>query len=68
MRLKRRPTLVGKHPSKTRRVAQWTAHAIELLEQRLLLSSQAYVWQNANIGAGGFVDGTFHSPIQQNVI
>ncbi|HEY1923357.1 MAG TPA: hypothetical protein VGG44_11460 [Tepidisphaeraceae bacterium] len=42
--------------------------AIELLEPRLLLTAEAYTWQNAAIGAGGFVDGIFYSPTQQNVI
>jgi hypothetical protein len=41
---------------------------IELLEPRLLLAAQPYTWQNAAIGAGGFVDGVFYSPTQQNVI
>ncbi len=42
---------------------------IETLEPRLLLAAQAvYTWQNAAIGAGGFVDGIFYSPTQQNVI
>jgi hypothetical protein len=42
---------------------------IEPLEPRILLAAQAtYTWQNAAIGAGGFVDGVFYSPTQQNVI
>jgi hypothetical protein len=41
---------------------------IERLESRLLLAAQAYDWQNVAIGAGGFVDGIFYSPTQQNVI
>jgi len=41
---------------------------IEQLERRLLLSSQPYVWQNAAIGAGGFVDGIFYSPTQSGVV
>jgi xyloglucan-specific exo-beta-1,4-glucanase len=66
MRLQPRPVPCGKSPSTIRRAA--AAYAVELLEPRLLLSSQAYVWQNAQIGAGGFVDGIFYSPTQQNVI
>ncbi len=42
--------------------------ATEPLERRLLLSAASYIWQNVNIGAGGFVDGIFYSPTQQNVI
>ncbi|MGD0461714.1 MAG: hypothetical protein ABSB74_04420 [Tepidisphaeraceae bacterium] len=40
---------------------------VELLERRLLLSS-TYTWQNVAIGAGGFVDGIFYDPHNQNVI
>ena len=43
-------------------------HNIERLEDRLLLAAQAYDWQNANIGAGGFVDGIFFDPAHQNTI
>jgi hypothetical protein len=32
---------------------------IERLETRLLLAAQAYNWSDANIGAGGFLDGVF---------
>ena len=39
----------------------------EPLEARVLLSA-AYIWQNINIGAGGFVDGIFYDPHNQNVI
>jgi hypothetical protein len=41
---------------------------IEKLESRLLLASATYNWQNAAIGAGGFVDGIFFDPNNQNVI
>jgi hypothetical protein len=40
--------------------------AIERLERRCLLT--AYTWQNAAIGGGGFVDGIFYDPHNQNVI
>lgn len=40
----------------------------ELLEPRTLLAAAAYTWQNAAIGAGGFVDGIFFDPHNQNVI
>jgi hypothetical protein len=40
----------------------------ESLEPRRLLSAQAYDWQNANIGAGGFVDGIFFDPSHQNTM
>jgi hypothetical protein len=40
----------------------------ESLENRLMLAAQPYAWTNAAIGAGGFVDGIFYSPHQQNVI
>jgi photosystem II stability/assembly factor-like uncharacterized protein len=38
------------------------------MESRLLLSTAAYTWQNVNIGAGGFVDGIFYDPHNQNTI
>ena len=41
---------------------------IERLEQRQLLTASAYTWQNAAIGAGGFVDGIFYDPNNQNTI
>lgn len=41
---------------------------IDSLEARLLLSASVYTWQNAQIGAGGFVDGIFFSPTQPQVI
>jgi hypothetical protein len=44
------------------------ACAVESLESRLLLSSAPYSWQNTNIGAGGFVDGIFYDPHNENVI
>ncbi len=34
----------------------------------MLLSTQTYTWQNVSIDGGGFVDGIFYSPTQQNVI
>jgi hypothetical protein len=41
---------------------------VEHLERRVFLAAQPYSWQNADIGGGGFVDGVFFSPSQQNVI
>ncbi len=40
---------------------------VEQLERRLLLSA-TYTWQNVAIGAGGFVDGIFYDPNNQNVM
>jgi hypothetical protein len=43
--------------------------ACERLEgRRLLAAVQPYVWQNADIGGGGFVDGIVFSPNQPNVV
>jgi hypothetical protein len=42
--------------------------ACERLEGRVLLSASSYVWQNADIGGGGFVDGIVFSPTQPNVV
>ena len=44
------------------------ASFVESLENRLYLSTAAYTWQNVNIGAGGFVDGIFYDPSNQNTI
>ena len=33
-----------------------------------MLAASSYTWQNVAIGAGGFVDGIFYDPHQQNVI
>ncbi len=44
------------------------ASFIESLENRLYLTTAAYTWQNVNIGAGGFVDGIFYDPKNQNTI
>ncbi|MGD0461713.1 MAG: hypothetical protein ABSB74_04415 [Tepidisphaeraceae bacterium] len=41
---------------------------VEPLERRLLLSSTSYTWQNAAIGAGGFVDGVFFDPNNNGVM
>jgi len=49
-----------------RRARQNRRLAIERLERRFLLT--AYTWQNAAIGGGGFVDGIFYDPHNQNVI
>ncbi|MGD0463221.1 MAG: hypothetical protein ABSB74_12120 [Tepidisphaeraceae bacterium] len=68
MRTKRRLIRVGKFQIRTNQREQRRLIAIESLEPRLLLAAQAYTWQNAAIGAGGFVDGIFYSPTQQNVI
>jgi hypothetical protein len=43
------------------------ACCLESLESRLYLAA-SYTWQNINIGAGGFVDGIFYDPHNQNVI
>ena len=40
----------------------------ERLEPRVMLSSQAYNWPNAVINGGGFVDGIFYDPHNQNVM
>jgi hypothetical protein len=68
MRTRRSLIRVGKFQFKPRQTEQLWLAAIETLEPRLLLAAQAYTWQNAAIGAGGFVDGIFYSPTQQNVI
>ncbi|MGD0140892.1 MAG: hypothetical protein ABSD28_18665, partial [Tepidisphaeraceae bacterium] len=44
------------------------ASSIEPLENRLYLTTAAYTWENVNIGAGGFVDGIFYDPHNQNTI
>ena len=68
MRTRRKRIRVGKFQFKTRQHEQRRLTTIEILEPRLLLAAQAYTWQNAAIGAGGFVDGVFYSPTQQNVV
>ena len=47
---------------------QFRRLTVEQLEVRRLLTASAYTWQNAAIGAGGFVDGIFYDPNNQNVI
>jgi len=44
------------------------ASFVEALENRLYLTTAAYTFQNVNIGAGGFVDGIFYDPHNQNTI
>src|ERR1700749_2134397 len=44
------------------------ACGIETLESRVYLTASIYNWQNVNIGAGGFVDGIFYDPHNQNTI
>jgi hypothetical protein len=44
------------------------ASSIEPLENRLYLTTTAYTWENVNIGGGGFVDGVFYDPNNQNTI
>src|SRR5277367_1000145 len=44
------------------------SNRIDRLEDRLFLAAQPYNWQNVNIGAGGFVDGIFYDPNNQNTI
>ncbi len=69
MRTKRKLNRMGKFKSKTSKHELRRLTLIEALEPRLLLTAQAtYTWQNAAIGAGGFVDGIFYSPTQQNVV
>src|SRR5271167_3973888 len=51
-----------------RRAVAGLGGRIDALEPRVLLASQAYSWQNAAIGAGGFVDGVFYDPSNANVI
>jgi hypothetical protein len=41
---------------------------VEPLERRVYLTAPIYNWQNVNIGAGGFVDGIFYDPHNQNTI
>src|SRR5277367_5897735 len=43
-------------------------HVIESLEHRLLLTATPYTWQNVAIDGGGFVDGIFYDPNNQNTI
>jgi hypothetical protein len=50
------------HLSRRRRLA------FEPLEQRALLASQGYNWQNAPIGGGGFVTGIVFSPTVPNLV
>jgi hypothetical protein len=59
--MRRRRGSVGRQTARTNPM-------IERLEARLLLASQAYTWQNAILGAGGFVDGIYYDPNNQNVI
>ncbi|HEY2761039.1 MAG TPA: hypothetical protein VGI75_09850, partial [Pirellulales bacterium] len=41
--------------------------SIEQLEPRIVLAA-AYTWQDAAIGAGGFLDGVFFDPNQSGVM
>src|SRR2546423_1445358 len=41
---------------------------VEHLEQRVLLSSQAYDWKNVVIKGNGFIDGIVYSPAQPNLV
>src|SRR5450432_346441 len=41
---------------------------VESLETRMLLASQAYNWQNAPLGGGGFVTGIIYSPTVPNLV
>jgi hypothetical protein len=52
---------------KSRNCGRRDTGCVELLESRLLLSA-TYTWQNAAIGAGGFVDGIFYDPNNANVM
>jgi xyloglucan-specific exo-beta-1,4-glucanase len=53
-------------PAKERR--RGGGSPVESLETRLYLTVAAYSWQNANIGAGGFVDGIYYDPNNQNTL
>jgi hypothetical protein len=50
------------------RTAIRSASHIESLEGRVYLTAPIYNWQNANLGAGGFVDGIFYDPNNQNTV
>ena len=43
-------------------------YRIESLENRLLLISANYAWNDVAIGCGGFVDGIFYDPHNANVM
>ncbi|MFZ1005240.1 MAG: hypothetical protein WAN65_00280, partial [Candidatus Sulfotelmatobacter sp.] len=59
-----------KSSAKSRRasIRHWRTLSVERLEQRCLLAASSYTWQNANVTGGGFVDGIFYDPHNQNVI
>jgi len=64
-----------KNPARRRKDGSSDSHAslvracsVESLESRLLLASAAYTWQDISVGAGGFVDGIFYDPHNQNVM
>ena len=53
---------------KSKKFAFGRCHGVEALENRLLLTTAAYNWQDANIGAGGFLDGVFFDPHNSGVM
>jgi hypothetical protein len=69
MRTKRRFCAKGLSPSNPdfQKAVRHTS-LIETLEHRLLLTTVPYTFQNVNIGAGGFVDGIYYDPKNQNVL
>ncbi len=69
MRARRRFSQGGNSVSKSRlQQAVRRSRLIEVLEDRLLLTTVPYTFQNVNIGAGGFVDGIFYDPKNANTI
>jgi len=60
----------GKSSTKIRKapLLRGRISCVERLEDRRLLTASAYTWQNVAIGAGGFVDGIFYDPHNQNSI
>ncbi len=69
MRARRKFSQGGNSVSKSRlQQAVRRSRLIEVLEDRLLLTTVPYTFQNVNIGAGGFVDGIFYDPKNANTI
>lgn len=58
----------GSNNSRRRLLRQQRHTSLERLEARCLLTASSYTWQNVAIGAGGFVDGVFYDPNNQNTI
>src|ERR1700722_8291892 len=68
MSAKRKPGSGGYSKFRSLKNRTQRAGCIEHLERRLFLSATTYTWQNANIGAGGFVDGVFFDPNNNGVM